>query len=419
MAEALMDWTMSEGIDDKLIVDWNIYTEEKLFNDIHLGWHSLHENAPDIFWTPRNGGHWVVMRYEDQVKVLKDSEHFSSRELHIPPMFNSNVMIPLNLDPPEHGKYRAVLMRYFGPGPINRMEPKLIAWANRLIDRVIDNGECDFTEVLGAGFPVSVFMELMGMPLDRFEEFRTIVLEYFSNITPERRGQVQDRIFNIMRDLFEEKRRNPSDDLASALLVEEVRGRRLSQEELESIGFLLFLGGLDTVANALTMSFRNLAQRPDLQQRLVAEPDKLPDYVEESLRRFAVVNQTRIVKKDITIKGANFREGQMLMCPLTSAGLDDRRNPDPEAFDIDRPDRAHITFSIGVHTCIGNMLARLEMRVFTRTWLDRIPHFSLASEDKPAWRPGLVMALEHLPLRWEAPTHAGSRLADSKSTGVL
>jgi cytochrome P450 len=107
------------------------------------------------------------------------------------------------------------------------------------------------------------------------------------------------------------------------------------------------------------------------------------------------------------------------MCPLTSAGLDDRRNPDPEAFDIDRPDRAHITFSIGVHTCIGNMLARLEMRVFTRTWLERIPHFSLASEDKPAWRPGLVMALEHLPLRWETPRHAGNRLATSKSTGVL
>lgn len=401
MDKAVADWTVPEGIGDDLVVDWDIYTAEKLREDIHLGWHWLHDHAPDIFWTPRNGGHWVVMRHDDQVAVLKDAEHFSSRELHIPPMFNANVMIPLNLDPPEHTRYRAVLMRTFGPAPIARMEPKLVAWANRLIDRVIDSGQCDFTESLGAGFPVSVFMELMGLPLDRFEEFRAIVLDYFSNITPERRGRLQDRIFAIMRELFEEKRRHPADDLASALLGEEVRGRKLTQEELESMGFLLFLGGLDTVANALTFSFRNLAQRPDLQRRLAAEPERLPDYVEESLRRFAVVNQTRIVKKDIVIKGAPFRAGQMLICPLTAAGLDDRRNPDPERFDIDRPARAHITFSIGPHTCIGNTLARLEMRVFTRVWLERIPHFALASGEKPPWRPGMVMALEHLPLKWD------------------
>ncbi|NLR72977.1 cytochrome P450 [Novosphingobium sp. ERN07] len=401
--------TVSEGVARAPVCDWDIYTQPELLEDIHLGWHSLHESAPDIFWTPRNGGHWVITRYEDQVKVLTDPEHFSSRELHIPPMNNGVMMIPLNLDPPEHTRYRAVLMKHFGPGPIARMEPKLVAWANRLIDRVIADGQCDFTETLGAGFPVSVFMELAGMPLDRFDEFRSIVLEYFSNITPERRGQLQDRIFTIWRELFDEKRRNPADDLATSLIEAEVRGRKLTQDELESIGYLLFLGGLDTVANALTFSFRNLAQRPDLQARLVAEPEKLPDYVEESLRRFAVVNQTRIVKKDIEIKGAQFREGQMLICPLTSAGLDERRNPDPEAFDIDRPDRGHITFSIGAHTCIGNMLARLEMRVFTREWLKRIANFTLDGADKPSWRPGMVMALEHLKLKWDArPTDAAA-----------
>lgn len=408
MEMAASDLAVPDNVRSDLVVDWDIYTEPKLLQDVHLGWHSLHESAPDIFWTPRNGGHWVVMRYDDQVRVLTDAEHFSSRELHIPPMFNDTVMIPLNLDPPDHTRYRAVLMRHFGPGAINRMEPKLTEWANRLIDRVIADGACDFTETLGAGFPVSVFMELAGMPLERFEEFRRIVLEYFSNITPERRGQLQDQIMSIWRELFDEKRRLPGDDLTTDLLQAEVRGRKLTQDELESMGFLLFLGGLDTVANALTFSFRNLAQRPDLQQRLAAEPEKLPDYVEESLRRFAVVNQTRIVKKDIEIKGARFRAGQMLICPLTAAGLDDRRNPDPETFDIDRKDRGHITFSIGAHTCIGNMLARLEMRVFTREWLRRVPHFALADDDSPAWRPGMVMALEHLRLKWDVPAETRS-----------
>lgn len=387
--------------DASLTVDWDIYTEPKLLEDIHLGWHSLHDTAPDIFWTPRNGGHWVVMRFDDQVQVLKDAEHFSSRELHIPPLFNGSVMIPLNLDPPEHTRYRAMLMRYFGPGAIKTMEPKLREWANRLIDRVIDKGECDFTEALGAAFPVSVFMELMGMDLARFDEFRSVVLEFFSNISVERRGQVQQRIFSIMRALYEDKRAHPADDLATALLNEEVRGQKLTQEELESIGLLLFLGGLDTVANALTFAFRHLAQDTALQDRLAAEPERVGDFVEESLRRYAVVNQTRIVKKDVVIKGAQFREGQMVICPLTAAGLDERRNPDPEKFDIDRKDRGHITFSIGAHTCIGNMLGRMEMRVFTQTWFERVGRFSLAGDDGPKWRPGMVMALESLPLKWE------------------
>jgi len=408
MTAAQTDWNVPASVNPDLVVDWNIYTERKLLDDIHLGWRSLHDTAPDIFWTPRNGGHWCIMRYDDQVQVLTDPEHFSSRELHIPPMFNANVMIPLNLDPPEHTRYRAVLMRYLGVGAINAMEPKLYEWANRLIDRVIDKGSCDFTEALGAGFPVSVFMELMGMELDRFEEFRAIVHEYFKNITVERRGQLQDQIFSIMRGLYDEKRRNPGKDLATALISEQVRGRPLTQEELESMGFLLFLGGLDTVANGLTFAFRFLAMNPDIQKRLAAEKDRLPDFVEESLRRFAIVNQTRIVKAETVIKGAHFSPGEMVICPLTSAGLDDRRNPDPEKFDIDRTDRRHITFSIGAHTCIGNMLGRMEMRVFTEVWLKRIPHFSLATDDKPHWRPGMVMALESLPIKWDVPGKAAA-----------
>ena len=125
--------------------------------------------------------------------------------------------------------------------------------------------------------------------------------------------------------------------------------------------------------------------------------------MEESLRRFAVVNQTRIVKNDVVIKGANFTAGQMVLCPLTAAGLDDRKNPEPEKFDLDRKNRQHITFSIGAHTCIGNMLGRMEMRVFTEVWLRRVKNFSLASDAKPDWRPGTVMALKNLPVKWDVP----------------
>lgn len=406
MDTAVADWNVPANVSADLVVDWDIYTEQKLHDDIHLAWRSLHDTAPDIFWTPRNGGHWVVMRYDDQVQVLKDPIHFSSKELHIPPMFNSNVMIPLNLDPPEHTRYRAILMRYLGPSSMKAIEPKLSEWANRLIDRVIDTGECDFAETLGAGYPVSIFMELMGMDPSRFEEFRSLALEYFSQITVERRGQLQDRIYSIMRGVYAEKRSHPDGGLATALVNEQVRGRPLTQDELESMGLLLFLGGLDTVANAFNFAFRHLALDPDLQARLAANPDRVNDFVEESLRRYSIVNQSRIVKEDTAIKGARFMSGQMVVCPLIAAGMDDRRNPDPEKFDIDRADRGHITFSIGAHTCVGNTLTRLEMRVFTQEWLKRIPHFSLASNAKPKWRPGMLNGLESLPIKWNVPAKA-------------
>ena len=114
-----------------------------------------------------------------------------------------------------------------------------------------------------------------------------------------------------------------------------------------------------------------------------------------------MVNQTRLVKKNIDIAGTAFREGDMVLCMLPMAGIDERANPDPERFDIDRKNREHIIFSAGAHTCVGNILARAEMRVFTEEWIKRIPEFQMAQGVKLDWRPGLVIALRNLPLEWK------------------
>jgi cytochrome P450 len=309
-------------------------------------------------------------------------------------------MIPLNLDPADHAAYRAALMRHFDRKFVASMEDKLRSWSGRLIDRVVADGRADFTESLGAAFPVSVFMELMGMSLDRFDEFRAIVNEYFSKTTVERRIEIQNQIIAIMTAQIEERRVEQKDDLLARLVGETVRGQPLTLAELQSIGFILFLGGMDTVANALTFAFQHLAGDPELQRRLVADPSRIPDFVEESLRCYGVVNQTRIVKKDVEIAGARFREGDMVLCVLTLAGRDERKNADPDRFDIDRKNREHIVFSTGAHTCIGNILARAEMRIFTEEWVKRIPEFRHAPGVKLEWRPGLVMSLPHLPLEW-------------------
>ncbi len=386
------------------VVDIDIYTDPRLSTGPHAAYETLQRTCPDIFFTPRNGGHWIVTRFDQMTAILRDSEHFSSRELHIPRLNSPVQFIPLSLDPPDHARYRAVLLKHFDRKAVMGMAPKLESWANRLIDKVIAQGHCDFAEQLGAAYPVSIFMELMGMPLARFEEFRGIVLEYFSNITGERRLQLQDTIIGVMMQLRAERLAEPRDDLISKLLQENVRGEPLTEEEFKSMGYLLFLGGLDTVANALTFAFYHLAGDPALQERLVAEPGRMTDFVEESLRCYGVVHQPRIVKKAVDISGAHFEVDDMVMCALPIAGRDDRKNADPDRFDLDRKDRQHITFSTGAHTCIGNVLARAEMAAFTTAWLKRIPSFSIVPGAALEWRGGTILALRSLPLVWKLPS---------------
>jgi cytochrome P450 len=368
--------------------------------------HLLHAETPDVFYSPCNGGFWVITRLNIMSKVLPDTEHFSNKELVIPRIVSDNVMIPLNMDPPEHIQYRMVLMRHFDPKSIRAMEPFVREWANRLIDKVIARGSCEFAEEVGAAFPVSVFMELMGYPLDKFEEFRRIVHAFFDPATtPEQRVKVQDKIIETVAVYFEERRKEPRNDLVSKLLQEKVYDRKLTDHELNSIGFLLFLAGLDTVANTLSFTFNYLAQDPSMQARLAAEPEITPQFVEEALRRFSIVQQPRLVKKDIEVAGAQMKAGEMVVCSLPLAGMDDHRNPMPEVFDVDRKDRAHLAFSVGAHTCIGNGLARMEMRILTEEWIKRIPSFRRVPGREPERRSGGVAALAKLYLEWPAQKH--------------
>ena len=385
---------------DDQIVYYDRFEDSRIESDVQLDAHKLHSEAPDIFYSPCNGGHWVVTRFDDMSNLLKDSEHFSNRELDIPPSNSPNVMIPLNLDPPEHLGYRMALMRHFDRKHIAAMEPSLRVWANRMIDRVIDQGECEFAEQVGARFPVSVFMELMGLPLDKLEPFREIVLEYFGETTLERRIEMQDYIIATMREYFVKRRIEPQDDLMSKLVQETVKGRPLTDHELESIGFLLFIAGLDTVANTMSFTFHYLAEHPELQERLRIDPDAYTDFVEEALRRFSIVSQTRIVKKDFDYQGVAFREGDMIACPLYLGGMDPKRNPEPEKFDIDREDRGHVAFSTGAHTCLGNFLARAEMRIMAEEWMKRVPSFRLKPGTRPKWRTGGVAAMYDVFIEW-------------------
>jgi cytochrome P450 len=364
------------------------------------GMRTLLRSAPDLFFTPANGGHWVATRYDIMSAILQDPARFSAQYTTVPRLPGQMRLIPLNLDPPEHTPYRQVLMRYFSRQPVQAMEDRVRVRARDLIAAVVARGECDFLAEIGAPLPVYVFMDMMGWPLEKFATFRAIVVEWFSIPSGPRRAELAQIILGHLRELIAARREDPRDDLTTRLISEEIDGRTLEQSELESICFLLFLAGLDTVANAAGFAFNRLSRMSSLQNELAADPALIAPFIEEVLRACGVVNTIRTATQDVDIDGVCIKSGDAVMCPLLLSGLDERANDDPESFDIHRKAFNHLTFSTGPHLCVGHLLARLELRVLVEEWIKAIPQFGLAHDDAVDVKIGSIVAVTRLNLAW-------------------
>ena len=210
------------------------------------------------------------------------------------------------------------------------------------------------------------------------------------------------RIMALLNGLIDDRIAHPGADVISHLLASEVEGRKISRDEVLAMCFVLFLGGMDTVTNVSGFTFQYLAGDPELQARLVAEPDKIPRFVDEGLRSVGGINTPRLCVKDFETQGVTFKEGDMVLCLLSVAGRDDSANDDPSRFDIDRPQSSHLTFSTGPHLCVGHILARAEIRILTEEWLKRIPSFEAVPGTSHGFRIGTVTAIHSLPIRWPA-----------------
>ncbi len=379
---------------------FDIYADPRIEDDVQGSYAKALQDAPDVFWTPLNGGHWVVQRHEIIAQVVKNPAVFSAREMQIPRVENPPFMIPLSLDPPENMGYRHVLMPKFSPRAVTDLRAEMRDMAAEIVADVANKGACDFVEDVAARFPVSVFMKLMGLPLEKLREFRIIADRHFKARTNEEHQASSAEIFAIFRELIAFRRETPGDDLISHFLTAEVEGRKLSDDEVLAMCFVLFLGGMDTVTNVTSFTFRQLAKDPVLQQRLAADPSLLPRFVEEGLRMFGVIGTPRLVVQDFDAFGVSFRKGEMVLNALRQSGRDDTKLDRPNEFDIDREQMPHLNFSTGPHMCLGHALARAEMAILTEEWLKQVPAFSAKPGMRHGFRIGLVVAIESLPLEW-------------------
>jgi len=363
---------------------------------------ALRETNP-VFRSPQSV---VLSRLADIEMALKHTELFSSN-MDAVDLGNVRPLIPLQVDPPEHAKYRRVLDPLFTPREMARREPQVTALVNEMIDRFADRGECDFHEEFAVPLPCTVFLQLLGLPLEDLDKF---LLWKDGVIRPEgdpslaRRHEtsapVAQQIYEYFERAIDDHIANPRDDVLSAMIATNLNaeGRALSREELLDICFLFLIAGLDTVTDSLDCFFVYLARHPEHRHRLVEQPDILPSAIEELLRwETPVPGVARVAMQDVEVGGCPISKGERVSPLLGAANTDPAEFPDPDVVDFSRNPNRHRAFGGGPHRCLGSHLARMELRVALREFHRRIPDYEIKPGTQLTYTAAL-RSVESLPL---------------------
>jgi len=396
-------WPIPDHVAADRIFDFDIYADSVAGGDVHSAHMALHQKAPDVFFTPRNGGHWMLTRYADVQKLMLNPESFSSADSFFPPDFAKfRIRLPpQDMDDPEHMRYRLLLMKFLAPKQVVLLESRIRELMTALIDNVVDKGGCEFMAEVSVPLPVKTFMSVMHMDLARYAQFVKWANGILAAESLWQRLPHFMRMTWYLKSLIKQRKKNPGDDPVSMLLAATVDGQRLSDKRVLEVCNLLFLAGLDTVTNAMTFIAKHLAENPAQQQRLRDHPEQIPAAIEELMRRYSFLNVPRRVAQDLEFNGIKMRKNDIVVASLSAASNDERTLSCPAMVDLDRPKSPHVAFNTGPHNCAGATLARLELRVFLEEWLARVPPFTVAENFRAQARGGPVMALERLDLRWQ------------------
>lgn len=361
---------------------------------------ALRDSTP-VFRSPQAV---VLSRLSDIEMALKRTDLFSSN-MDAVDLGNLRPLIPLQVDPPEHAKYRRILDPLFTPREMARREPRVTALVNDMIDRFADRGECDFHAEFAVPLPCTVFLQLLGLPLDDLETllvWKDGVIRPEGAVSPEQHRRAAAPVARQIYDYFEraidDHIASPRDDILSALIAADIEGLPLSREELLDICFLFLIAGLDTVTDSLDCFFVYLAGHPDQRRLVVEQPDMLPSAIEELLRwETPVPGVARVAMDDVDVAGCPISRGERVSPLLGAANTDPAEFPDPDVVDFRRNPNRHRAFGGGPHRCLGSHLARMELRVALREFHRRIPDYEIRPGVELCYTRGL-RSVEALPL---------------------
>jgi cytochrome P450 len=377
---------------------WNdpypLYDELRAADPIHA--------APEF-------GTWILTGYADCEAVLRDAR-WSSNPVHARnkrPLDEMSVReslgeldfpVLLFMDPPDHTRLRKLVSKAFTPRSVERLRPRVQQIVDGLLDEADERGGMELIADFAYPLPVTVICELLGVPSEDQHLFgpwssdASRLLDGDLDEETTQRGLMANmQLINYFNDLFDDRRRSPRDDLLSGLLAAEEAGDKLSETELRAITLLLFIAGHETTMNLIGNGMLALLRNRSQYQLLADDPSLAAGAVEEALRYDGPVHVTgRTATEDITVGGHHFETGEQVVTLLAAANRDPARFDQAGELDIRRPDNHHLTFSGGIHYCLGAALARVEGQVALGTIAARFPDIELETAE-PEYRDHFVL----------------------------
>ena len=350
----------------------------------------------------------VVTCKADADEVFRHPEVFSSNADAVD-LKNLRPLIPLQIDPPDHKKYRKLLDPIFAPRQMALIEESVARTVNELIDRFIERGEVDFSAEFSVPFPSRVFLDLLGLSFDELPRFLAmkdgiirphlvIGAEFNSEEAQAHQQETSDSIYAYFNEILDQRELQREEDLLSRFLDAEVDGHRLTREDILDICFLFLIAGLDTVTATLDCIYGYLVHHPDQRRRIVDDPAVIPSAIEELLRWETPVQVVaRVALEDTEVAGCPVRKGDNVMVVLGSVNTDEADLPDADEVRFDREVNRHWAFGSGVHRCLGSHLARQELRVALREWHRRIPEYALVEGHTLVYTPA-IRSIDHFPM---------------------
>ena len=361
---------------------------------------------------------WVLSRFEDVSFVLKDDRFSADRRKSSNPLVaqarqmqeagpfaQANTM--LSADPPEHTRLRGLVGKAFTPRRIEQMRPRIQEIVDSLLDDVQDRAEFDLIEQLSYPLPVIVIAEMLGIPSEDRAEFKRWSNDVVATLAgpgaaPDALERAQSSAIEMaayFQAVIAERRKEPRDDLLSAMIAAEERGEVLSEEELLASCMLLLSAGNETTTNLIGNGMLALLRNEDQLDKLLGDLSLMNSAVEEMLRYDGPVQATaRVADADVEIEGHKIEKGKMLFVLLAAANRDPAAFPDPETLDITRQDNKHVAFGNGLHFCLGAPLARMEAQIAFRTLFERRGKPQLTGGE-PEWNGNFILrGLKRLPV---------------------
>jgi cytochrome P450 len=309
-------------------------------------------------------------------------------------------LIPLEIDPPDHRKYRAILDPMLSPKSIVRLEGTIRKLANDLIDDFIDKKECEYTKTFGRPLPVSVFLDLMGLPQNMRDTFVGWAMGLLHAQDREIAGKAMRDCCAYLQTVIQEKAKHPDEGAVSKIVHSRPDGEPLTGQDIFGFTFFLFIAGLDTVFATLNNIFLWLAENPARRREILDNLNNMDAILEELLRVFSVTFSGRNLTQDYEMQGVKMKQGDKVTCVLPAANFDPAVFPNPMEVNFNRPRKPILAFTAGVHSCMGAHLARLEIKIAIVEFLKRIPDFEVKKGTKIEYWPGGVIGPKVLPLVW-------------------